>query len=133
MCVLDTDGHYLVFLPQHEPSPVVDISLVRPKRECHCTEKCLATPKRSCIEPPSYEEQKAFIEGIQHLEPKAAIVTATIFQPNDTGSSGKVPKQLPVTITSLYDPKYLKMPQDKLIAECCRVFGSIAVTKEEAD
>ena len=60
-----------------------------------------------CIEPLTYEEQKAFTERIQLLEPKAAILTATMVKLS-MADIAKSRKRLPATIASLYDPKFAR-------------------------
>ena len=118
---------------QHQPARIVDINFVWPKRGWEDEEKGTPCPKQQRIEPLTYEEQKAFIEWIQRLEPKAAILTATIVKPS-MANIAKLRKRLPATIASLYDPKFAQMSHDMLMAECENVFHSnIAVTKEEAD
>ena len=126
------DGFGFVFL-QHQPARIVDIKFVRPKRGREGKENGTPCRKQQRIEPPTYEEQKAFIEGIQRFEPKAAILTATMSKPS-MPDLVKIRKRLPVTVASLYDPKFAQMPLEKLMAECENVFHSkITVTKEEAD
>ena len=67
---------------QHQPARIVDINFVRPKRGREGKENGTPCRKQQRIEPPTYEEQKAFIEGIQRFEPKAAILTATMSKPS---------------------------------------------------
>ena len=91
-----------------------------------------------CIEPLIYEEQKAFIERIQLLEPKAAILAATMVKLS-MADIAKLRKGCQVQLhhcmtQNLHDQKFAQMFHDKLMAECENVSHSnIAVSKEEAD
>jgi len=55
----------------HQPARIVDINFVRPKRGRESEEQGEPCPKQQCSQL-TYEKQKAFIEGIQQLEPIAA-------------------------------------------------------------
>ena len=55
---------------QQQPAQNVDINFVRPKRGREGKENGTPCQKQQHIEPPTYEEQKAFIERIQWFEPK---------------------------------------------------------------
>ena len=104
---------------------------MRPKHGQESEKQGEPCPKQQCIQPPTYEKQKAFIEGIQQLESIAAIVAATMIQLS-TPALPNVPR-LPKMIIYLYYLKYSQMSHDELMAECERVFQSkLAVTREEA-
>ena len=86
---------------QHQPAWIVDINFVWPKHGQEDKENGTPCQKQQRIEPPSYEEQKAFIEGIQWFEPKAGILTATVSKPS-MPDLVKIQKRLPATVASLW-------------------------------
>ena len=94
--------------------------------------KSTSCKKQKAISPPTFAEKKAFIETLQHLEPKASILTATMLQP-PTSKKANLPQNLPRTIFSYFDPKYRSLSESELKAECEKIFKEMKVTKEEAE
>ena len=82
------------------------------------------------IQPPSFDEKKAFLTGLRTLLPKSAIL-ATCF-PQQPRNAPPI-RRLPRTITSFYHPKYKKLSPASLSKCCEQVFTSeIKITEEES-
>ena len=94
--------------------------------------KSMSCKKQKAISPPTFAEKKAFIKTLQHLEPKASILTATMLQ-LPTSKKANFPQNLPRTIFSYFDPKYRSLSESELKAECEKIFKEMKVTKEEAE
>lgn len=118
---------------QHEPVRVIEIDFrhLKPSIESVSIASGLPTSKkRKIVPPPTPEEQKVFLKGLQELYPQSAVLTATMQQELPASKSIT---HLPATIASLFDPKYKELSSAHLQVECERIFtNDLKVTKEEA-
>ena len=123
----------LVYKLQHEPACIIDIDFSQLKyKEGASQIEFPLSPNRSFLPPATPQEQSAFLTGLKRLYPTSAILTATFLQ-SAPQSKKEVPRRLPATISVLYHPKYCKLPQTKLLAECERVFKEMKVSEEEVE
>ena len=127
--------HYTL---QHEPSQIVDIDFKKPKHPLltESEESQLKCKKQKFIDipKPSFEEKKAFIESLQHIEPKLSVLIATILMsPVSTASNYNIPQHLPRTVFSYNDAKSIHLTETELKKKCEQVFLEMKVTREEAD
>ena len=87
---------------------------------------------KAAAQPQSSEDKEFFLTELKKCSPNA-VVFSSLEQLETTGSiSCRVVRKLPSPLTSLYDPKYLKMNKQNLGIACKEIFRSISITKEEA-
>ena len=53
---------------------------------------------------PTTEEKRAFLAGLQHVFPHAAVLSS--FFPQQSSSMSTPARELPATIASLFNPRY---------------------------
>ena len=80
---------------------------------------------------PTTEEKSAFLAGLQHVFPKAAVLSS--FFPHQSSSMSTPARELPATIASLFNPRYKDLDRRNLLKECEQVFKSLSVSPAEAE
>ena len=126
--------HVHVLKSQYEPARIVDINFTQPKR---LRESLLeedndeVTPAKKAIPSPSFEERKSFIDTIQTLLPRSAILNVSTLKVGPR-SRHTVAKTLPPTIQSFAHQRYSSLGKEELHAECEVVFNQMKISQDEA-
>ena len=92
---------------QHEPSRIVDIDFVQPKRGRESLDELKNPSKRP----------KIFIETLQALSLNSAILSVTTLR-HGAQSNTSVARSLLPTITSLGHPRYKQLTENELYDKC---------------
>ena len=117
---------------QHEPSKIIDIKFVKPKRPTTSIPSVKRTRTQTMCSPPTKEEQNAFIETIKSIYPSSAILNVTT---NKIGPriNQSVANQLPPSIIHLKTLEQFKgKTQDEIENESDALLDHLKFSTEQA-